>query len=517
MILDPGRYAGVPVYALLEALSRGYIAADRRFLRAVLDRPSEAVADVVRFAAESHESDPVDVSNVLLDLFRHFQTPDALPFLVAQIRANPEEISDELVEALSAMGAAAIDPLLALIADLENPAEVPFVLAALRARDPRILEALTPRLERDAADAALWLEMYGDPAAVPALQATLASLPAEKTRERHAVESAIAALAETGKTVEEPPAPFDIVELYPEEATPEFEILSHQERLAMLESPSAAIRLQTAESYKNSTPVLEVRARLLEMAKSDPDLGVRGASWEALEEANDEPEIKRAMLAVLKSPEASVAERGGVAVALAQQSDNPAVFEAINALYADPQGRLKALKAMSRSLDKRFAAYPPRHLDDPDPALRSQAIWGVGYLGLTAETPRLEKFFDDEEFRSDALFAYALASPGETSPGRVPSLLKKIEKVSGGLSGDETDLVKLAIDQRLMLAGHKAVFFPDDEHDHEHHHHGHDHHHDHGHTHAEAPAATTPAKVGRNDPCPCGSGKKFKKCCGVSK
>jgi uncharacterized protein YecA (UPF0149 family) len=23
------------------------------------------------------------------------------------------------------------------------------------------------------------------------------------------------------------------------------------------------------------------------------------------------------------------------------------------------------------------------------------------------------------------------------------------------------------------------------------------------------------AKVGRNDPCPCGSGKKYKKCCGV--
>ncbi|WP_211365126.1 SEC-C metal-binding domain-containing protein [Rhodovulum strictum] len=22
------------------------------------------------------------------------------------------------------------------------------------------------------------------------------------------------------------------------------------------------------------------------------------------------------------------------------------------------------------------------------------------------------------------------------------------------------------------------------------------------------------AKVGRNDPCPCGSGRKFKKCCG---
>ena len=33
---------------------------------------------------------------------------------------------------------------------------------------------------------------------------------------------------------------------------------------------------------------------------------------------------------------------------------------------------------------------------------------------------------------------------------------------------------------------------------------------------AKAAPASAPAgpKVGRNDPCPCGSGKKFKKCCG---
>ena len=31
-----------------------------------------------------------------------------------------------------------------------------------------------------------------------------------------------------------------------------------------------------------------------------------------------------------------------------------------------------------------------------------------------------------------------------------------------------------------------------------------------------APAIAAPrAKVGRNDPCPCGSGKKYKKCCGA--
>lgn len=37
----------------------------------------------------------------------------------------------------------------------------------------------------------------------------------------------------------------------------------------------------------------------------------------------------------------------------------------------------------------------------------------------------------------------------------------------------------------------------------------------HAHFHPAAPAKT--AKVGRNDPCPCGSGKKYKKCCGEGK
>ena len=54
-------------------------------------------------------------------------------------------------------------------------------------------------------------------------------------------------------------------------------------------------------------------------------------------------------------------------------------------------------------------------------------------------------------------------------------------------------------------------------HDHDHGHHGHvhgpdcNHDHHHGHTHAMTPIRT--AKIGRNDACPCGSGKKYKKCC----
>jgi uncharacterized protein YecA (UPF0149 family) len=47
---------------------------------------------------------------------------------------------------------------------------------------------------------------------------------------------------------------------------------------------------------------------------------------------------------------------------------------------------------------------------------------------------------------------------------------------------------------------------------------GHDHHHGHHHPGHHHPLAAEPfvrasAKVGRNDPCPCGSGKKHKKCC----
>ncbi|HEY0135878.1 MAG TPA: SEC-C metal-binding domain-containing protein [Nannocystis sp.] len=61
----------------------------------------------------------------------------------------------------------------------------------------------------------------------------------------------------------------------------------------------------------------------------------------------------------------------------------------------------------------------------------------------------------------------------------------------------------------------------DERHDHEHDH-GHAHEHVHGpgcaHDHEHAgprPYVREQPKVGRNDPCVCGSGKKFKKCCGA--
>jgi preprotein translocase subunit SecA len=59
---------------------------------------------------------------------------------------------------------------------------------------------------------------------------------------------------------------------------------------------------------------------------------------------------------------------------------------------------------------------------------------------------------------------------------------------------------------------HDHVHGPDCHHDHDfepEHMHGPDCDHDH----ITAPITRDSPKIGRNDPCPCGSGKKFKKCC----
>lgn len=505
LIFDPERYADVPAARLLESAARGFTGADHRFLHALVDHPDVSLPDLVRFAARNRADDPVDLDEVLLDIFRYLRVPDAIPFLISLIRREPEDVPDDLVESVVELGAAAVDPLLALLEESGEPGDIPFILSGLGVREPRILAVLEQGLDGDPLNAALALEIYGDPAAIPAIERALERIPAEDARQRQLIRTAIDVLALDLAKPDEPAPQFDIWEKYPEEDLPVFEALLDGDRLALLERGSAVVRAEAAASYNGADPPVAVRAKILDLAKNDPEPEVRGACWEALTEASDEPELRRQMLAVLRNPDAAVEEKGGAAFALAEQSDNQAVFQAIEALYEAPGGRARALKAMARSLDRRFAGYPPKHLADPDLEVKRQAIWGVGYLRLSSEAPALEAFFEDEDLRRDALFAYALASPGETSPGRARALLKKIHEIAGGLNADETDLVKIALDQRLLLAGHKPAFYTEDSDV------------DMDDETAERPEAKPAAsgKIGRNDPCPCGSGKKFKKCCGA--
>lgn len=83
---------------------------------------------------------------------------------------------------------------------------------------------------------------------------------------------------------------------------------------------------------------------------------------------------------------------------------------------------------------------------------------------------------------------------------------------------------KTASTATIPAASH--VHGPDCGHDHAHDHaHDHDHSHDHGHVHGpncnhdhhghhhQAMTLVRSVKIGRNDVCPCGSGRKYKKCC----
>ena len=470
---------------------------DHRFLHAILDRPEESTPALVRFAAEPHHQDRVNLGSPLLDLFRFLKTPEALPFLVDVVRHDPSEVDDDMVEGIVQLGSLAVDPLLELLAEIEkqekDPGEIPFLLSVLQVRDPRILETLTRLAQKDP-DSAVYLDFYGDPAGIPVLQEVMAKL-AEDDEERSRIQTYIDSISGRVEIHPEPPEPFDLWDLYPAKEYPNLEVLDDSELLAMLDSTSAEVRANVAIHYRSSSPPNTILARLIDLAKHDPNPRVRGECWEALSEAADNPEQRRSMLAVLEDADASIEEKGGVIVALAQQTDNEKVFHAIEQLYHDPRGRARALKAMSRSFDRRFSSYPAKHLDDADPEVKRQAIWAVGYLGLHSEAPRLEPFFDDDEYRSDALFAYALAVPGETTRGRIKALLKKIDGAAAGFKPDEEELVQIALDQRLMIHGQKPVFFPEERGEQE-----------------EKPASS---KAGRNDPCPCGSGKKYKKCCGT--
>jgi hypothetical protein len=245
------------------------------------------------------------------------------------------------------------------------------------------------------------------------------------------------------------------------------------------------------------------------MATSDADLKVRVQAWESLSGASEQAPIQNALIAALTDESKPVEERGAAAVGLYAFADKDEARRGIEALYElGGHARAKALEAMWRSLWEPFAKYFAPHLEDTEEiSVLRQSLRGAGYFRLTKQAEKIASYFDREgaleTLRDDALFAYALAMPGETTRGRIRGMLRKIDALAD-LDHAETDLVMFALDERLRLNGLAPVFQEEEgagsqepeakiE---------------------EAPAVAAQQKIGRNDPCPCGSGKKFKKCCG---
>jgi hypothetical protein len=497
---------------LLREAAQGHRGVDRRLIQAILDdclsRGPEAAQEVLAFARSPHEQDRLDLDPLLVDLFHHWGTPESLDFLIDVVRRTHEDVNDELVQTLLPFGERAVEPLLKLYEELgeEQGSDIAFLLAGLGVRDPRVLELLLDRLQFDAGDGALCLELYHDPAARPALETMLAEIPAEEVELRRDLQHALQELGEPAPVYE--PIPFDIFAEYPERALPAFEVLSEPERMQLIESPDPETRAAAAHSFFNQELDPKTRAALFRLAQTDPDAKVRARAWESLADATEDAGIRTAMLAILTDGSRDIVERGGAAVGLYAVADKDEVSSALQALYEEDGvlARAKALESMWRSLWKPFARFFPQHLEDPSKEVLRQAIRGAGYFQLTRHADKIASYFDQEgdleDLREDALFAYALAMPGETTRGRIRGMLRKIDSIAH-LSSSEAELVMFALDERLRLAGLDPVFAAAedaDEHEQE----------------AEHATPSAPAgKPGRNDPCPCGSGKKYKKCHGA--
>jgi len=497
LILSPDQYTSVSTYELLLAAEQGFVGLDHRFVHAIIDDPERSIADLVRFGLEQRPNGRENLTEDLIQIFRHLRTPRAIPFLVEYFRRNHQDATIPVICAFRDIGAAAVEPLLELYDQVkeDETSDAGFLLSSLGVRDARILQVLVDRLKIDPVDAGHCLIAYGDPAAIPAVR--------EACEQVKGGEWILQSLAfcvqqlEAGPVVQED-EPFDLWELYPAETDPRFDLLTEEETELFLDSSDRDNRFAAVSVLSEQTTPKGLWDKLLQMAREDPDVSIRGECWQALMDGWERGDIRKAMRDCLADESASVEERSGALRSLAgREGEKPDVQRWMIAFYEQPATRAAGLQAMAISQDPRFGEYFTKRLDDPDREVCAQAILGVALLEMETEAPRLVAFFHDDDLRNEALAAYAMCVSAEPSRAGLRRLLKKIDELGGGLSADEEMLVKDLLNSRAERDGFEPVWNGD------------------GELIVDEPVVAS-VKVGRNDPCPCGSGKKYKKCCGQS-
>ncbi len=505
MYISPRDYDRVLLRHLIEAAGAGHIGIDQRLVAAIVQTPDVAdklTEHTVDDLAETH----VDLLPLFFDLYRQLGGVPATCFYVTLLAVEAHHDFPEFFEAVAELGEGGIDPLLEFASSEEGRelgAEIAFMLAALQVIDPRVELFLLKRLDIDPWDTAISMGLYRDPALKPVLEHKLRSLkPTDPHYEEtvQALESAIEQLVTP--VVIEPHDPFDIYSRYPAEASPQFDAIDPETLLQFLESDTPHYRAEAARILGTEEPEQNICEALLQLAKSDPHVLVRSAALESLSSYADRKPVHDVLYAKLTDTSASLEEQSASVVGLAElHPSDPQLKAHFLRFYEIPETRANALRAMCRSLDPAFGVYFPKHLEDANAQVQLEAIGGIGLLQVGGAAPQLKKFFDSDTLRTPALFSYALALPGIQSRKGMKVLFDQIENDAYGLSSDEVELVENALDQRMLHGGQQPVFSK------------HDHGHDHGPVEKVTPVVSGP-KIGRNDPCPCGSGKKYKKCCG---
>ena len=502
MILTPDRYENVSAGELLREVERGRVPFDHRLLRSLESRREQTVAALWVLSKEAHDDRVVDLEEQVFDLYRYLRPPEAAAHYIRLLKRVTGDIPDVLVEAFRELGSAAVEPLLKFREEAgeEEGADVPFLLAALGMKDERILKALVDTLSQDPYEGALCLGLYEDPSGIPAMEAALARLSPDATEERKMLVDTIAQLRQGTTTVREDTT-FDVYGQYPEAGVPPIDALPEDEALEFLQCAEPEWRREAALSFCDEEYGEEAFGALCQHASEEADAGVRAACLRALGERSGDKRAKSILMAALEDSARPLEERRGALVGLAHEISDERVFAHILNFYEKPELRAGALEAMWRSFDERFADYFVKHAEDEDISVRRQAISGIGAFNLPKHAHLLVPSLADDEIREETLFAYALAMPGKTTGKSVYSLLEKIDDHAGGLTPDEVEIVEAALDRRLEREGLSPVFHPA---------------HDEGEEEEPVTAPAKSEKVGRNDPCPCGSGKKYKKCCGAT-
>lgn len=457
-------YAKLSCAELLSCLAHGAVGFDHAFLDAFLGDREQAIQALEAFVDGDHEQDRVDVEAQIFDLFRHLRTPRALPFYLLLLRTQTDGVQEELIEAFAELGEPAVEPLLSLYAELdeEESGEVAFLMAALPVRDPRITEVLLGRLEYDAQDAAICLGIHGDPAARPALEKLLedvASQP-EAALLKGDVEEALTRLTDQPEGAR---AAFDIYAQYEPFQPPYFEVMEVEEALTWFASPDPMVRQAVAESLDDEDISAAVAKQLVSYAQREESMDVRCAIWKSLLPAEPNPELLASLKAQFQNEQTDLVERATLAIVLSKMEYGPALKSRLLDFYSSEQTRALALEAMWYTAEPEFLPLIQAHLEDADTAIRRAAILGVGFFVDKSSAPRLTSAMQIEDLRSDAIYSYALAHPGEVSRVTAQKVLRHVDEVAGGLDQDEAMMAMSAIDLRLGIQGIRPFFAQQEE------------------------------------------------------
>lgn len=462
MLIQPSRYGITSVSDLLEQAGLGRMGIDQRWIAALVSRAQEAVPALVAYGLNPPEESRLQLDADILNLLAAMPGDDGLQYVVSLLRDGFTEIPESMLAITRRAGTAAVDALIGLYRELEEDAssEVAFLLAGLGVRDPRILEIILERLEFDMEDGAMLLGLYGDPAGIPPLEKLAAELG--KNRE---IDFALEQLRHASGDYSDPE--IDHLSDYPKVALPEFEVLDDDEIVEFAtQHEDEVVRLAALDVLEDLELPESATIPLIQLASSDDTVAVRAAAFRALARLNQIEEVRALADSTLENDQMPAAIRAASLITLLPDSIPATRIRGhIDAFLINPESRADGVHAMWRSREAIYSNRFGQFLDDPDLAVRRQAVRGAGVCGDVTSIGKLRDLMMDEDLRKDAIFAYAMAVPSDISSSRVRSLYTRIEKEAAGLNRDEATSVGIALDMRLEAAGKDPVFFSSEEED----------------------------------------------------